>query len=110
MKKNPYSVVKHRHITEKSTVLQELKSNESNPSVRACESSKYVFIVDKRANKKEIKEAVEEIYSEKHVKVIAVNTVIAKSKPRRVRGRPGRTSTFKKAIVTLDKGDSLDDV
>ena len=109
MKKNPYSVIKHIHVTEKSAMLQALKSSESNKCVRSCLSPKYVFIVDKDANKTEIAQALEEIYSEKNIKVVAVNTINVKGKRTRYRGRPGTTSSFKKAIVTLEVADSLDE-
>lgn len=107
-RKDPYAIIKHLHITEKSKVLQELKNAISNPSVKRCESPKYVFIVDKAANKQEIKQAVEEIYKEKNIKVMKVNTIQVKSKARRVRGREGMTASFKKAVVTLDVGDSIE--
>lgn len=106
--KDPYQIIKHIHNTEKSMVLQNLKTNESNASVRKCESPKYVFIVDSQANKREIAHAIETIYSERKVKVTAINTINVKQKKRRVRGRAGMKAGFKKAIVTLEKGDSLD--
>ncbi|CUI17562.1 50S ribosomal protein L23 [Candidatus Protochlamydia naegleriophila] len=109
-KKSPYQVVKHQYVTEKSIVLQQLKTAESNPSVKRCESPKYVFIVDRSANKEEIAQAVEEIYKNENVKVMAVNTINVKAKARRVRGRAGFKNAFKKAIVTLRAGDSLDNV
>lgn len=108
--KNPYEVIKHQHVTEKANMLQELKNSKSNPCVARFELPKYVFIVDRNANKKEIAQAVEEIYSEQKVKVVSVNTLNVKSKPRRVRGRQGNKSAFKKAIVTLEKDDNLDKV
>jgi len=108
--KNPYQVIKHRHITEKSTMLHELKNSKSNPCVARFELPKYVFVVDRSANKKDIAHALEEIYKEKRVKVLSVNTINVKPKSRRVRGRPGKTVAFKKAIVTFEKGDQLDEV
>lgn len=108
--KNPYEIIKHLHITEKSRMLQELKNAESNPSLKRCKLPKYVFIVDRDANKREIAGALEEIYQEQKIKVVAVNTVNVKGKQRRVRGRLGMTSTYKKAVVTLEEGDSLDNV
>lgn len=108
--RDPYQVIKHQHVTEKSVMLQELKNAKSNPSLARCKSPKYVFIVDPKANKQEIAKAVEEIYKDKNVKVVAVNTINAKAKPRRVRGRPGMTAARKKAVVTLAVGDSLDNV
>lgn len=109
LKKNPYDVVKSRYVTEKGRMLEELKDNASNPCVARCNSPKYVFLVDKKANKKEIAEAVEAIYGEKSIKVKAVNTVTIKPKKRRMRGRVGFKSGFKKAIVTLDKEDQLEE-
>jgi large subunit ribosomal protein L23 len=108
--KDPYQIVKHQHVTEKAMMLQRLKTAESNPSLKRCESPKYVFIVDRKANKQEIAQAVEEIYKNENIKVVAVNTINVKAKARRVRGRPGFKSAFKKAIVTLQPGDSLDTV
>ncbi len=109
-KKDPYQVVKHQHVTEKSLVLQELKNATSNPSLKRCESPKYVFVVDRKANKTDIADAIEEIYSDRNIKVVAVNTINVKPKARRVRGRSGMKPGFKKAVVTLEKGDSLDNV
>lgn len=109
-RKSPYQIIKHQHMTEKSMVLQQLKNAESNPSLKRCNSPKYVFIVDRSANKQEIAQAVEEIYSNEGVKVVAVNTINVKAKARRVRGRPGFKNAFKKAVVTLREGDSLDNV
>lgn len=108
--KNPYQIIKHQHITEKAKVLQELKNSKSNRCVARCESPKYVFIVDREANKRQIAEALEEIYRDKNIKVKAINTINVKAKARRVRGRSGFKAAFKKAVVTLDKGDSLDNI
>lgn len=107
---NPYQVIKHQLVTEKAQVLQELKSATSNRSVARCKSPKYVFVVDRAATKQDIARALEEIYKEKGIKVVSVNTINVKSKARRMRGRLGRTSAFKKAVVTLDEKDSLDNV
>lgn len=109
-KKSPYQIVKHQYMTEKSMMLQRLKTAESNPSVRRCKSPKYVFIVDRSANKQEIAQAVEEIYKNEDIQVVDVNTINVKAKPRRVRGRSGFKNAFKKAIVTLRPSDSLDNV
>ena len=108
--KSLYQIIKHQHVTEKSMMLQRLKTAESNPSVKRCESPKYVFIVDRNANKQEIAKALEEIYKNEGIKVVAVNTINVKAKARRVRGRPGFKNAFKKAIVTLRPGDNLDNV
>lgn len=108
--KDPYHIIKHQHITEKSQMLEGLKNSKSNQSIARFELPKYVFIVDKQANKQEIASALEEIYREKNIKVVAVNTINVKPKQRRVRGRLGMTKSFKKAIVTLENGDNLDNV
>ncbi len=110
MKKDPYQIVKHQHVTEKSSVLTGLQHATSNICLSRCKSPKYVFIVDPSANKQEIAWAVEEIYKPKQIKVVAVNTINVKGKARRVRGRLGMRKSFKKAIVTLEVGDSIDNV
>lgn len=109
MKKSPFDIIKSRHVTEKARVMEQLQFNSSNPCVKKCNSPKYVFVVDKKANKQEISDAIEEIYAERKIKVVSVNTVNAKPKKRRLRGRPGMKPGFKKAIVTLEAGDSLEE-
>ena len=69
------------------------------------EFNRYTFEVDKRASKIEIAKAVEEIFD---VTVLKVNTSNVKSKPKRVRYQTGNTRTWKKAIVTLVEGDSIE--
>lgn len=108
-KKSPFDIVQSQHVTEKTRVLGQLQSNSSNPSVKKCTSPKYVFIVNKKANKHEIADAIEEIYAEKKIKVVSVNTINAKPKERRMRGRAGVRPGFKKAIVTLEAGDSIEE-
>lgn len=108
--KSPYQIIKHKHVTEKSMMLQRLKTAESNPSLKKCRSPKYVFVVDRSANKREIARAVEEIYKKEGIEVVEVNTINVKAKPRRVRGRAGFKNAFKKAIVTLRPDDHLDNV
>jgi large subunit ribosomal protein L23 len=78
-------------ITEKATVLSE--------------QNKVVFRVAMGATKDEIAVAIEELFK---VKVTKVNTLIQKGKTKRFRGRPGRRSDVKKAIVTLQEGQSID--
>lgn len=109
LKKSPYDIVLSRYVTEKSRVLGQLQFSKSNPSVQKCNSPKYVFLVDKRANKQEIAEAVEEIYAVKNVKVASVNVINMKPKAKSVRGRPGIKAGFKKAIVTLEAGDTIEE-
>lgn len=109
-KKDPFQVIKHQYVTEKTQVLHGLKNATSNPSVTRCVSPKYVFIVDVDATKRDIGDALEEIYKEKQIKVVSVNTINVKSRARRMRGRLGRTAAFKKAMVTLAENDSLENV
>lgn len=78
-------------ITEKSTLLSE--------------ENKIVFEVPLSANKKDIKEAVESLFK---VDVTKVNTIKVKGKTKRFRGKIGFRSDFKKAIVTLKDGQSVD--
>jgi len=65
----------------------------------------YTFEVARDANKVEIAKAIEAIFE---VKVTKVNTLNVKSKPKRVRYQAGRTRTWKKAMVTLAAGDSIE--
>jgi len=74
-------------------------------SVSLIEDNKYTFLVDKRASKTEIKQAVEKLFN---VKVVKVNTMNVKGKPRRVRYHWGRTPDVKKAVVTLAEGNKIE--
>jgi large subunit ribosomal protein L23 len=65
----------------------------------------YVFVVDKKATKPEIKAAFERIFG---VKVVSVNTMIVKGQNTGFRGIPGKHSDFKKAIVRLEAGSKID--
>ena len=69
------------------------------------EKNTFTFEVAKDANKIEIRKAVEEIFD---VTVVKVNTLNVKSKPKRMRGPLGRTRTWKKAMVTLKEGDTIE--
>lgn len=69
------------------------------------EGGKYAFAVDIRANKIEIRKAVEAAFK---VKVTKVNTVSMRGKLKRVRWQIGKTPDWKKAIVTLKKGDKIE--
>ena len=91
VKVNHYDVVLAPHITEKSTMLSEHNA--------------VVFKVASGASKPEIKEAVEALFN---VKVTGVNTVVTKGKSKRWKGKPYQRSDFKKAIVTLAEGQSID--
>ena len=69
------------------------------------EYNRFTFEVAKTASKIEIAKAVEEIFD---VKVLKVNTVNVKSKKKRMRNIEGKTRTWKKAIVTLAEGDTIE--
>ncbi len=86
-----YDIILSPSITEKST--------------EASEFNKVVFNVAKKATKPQIKEAVERLFN---VKVKAVNTLNRKGKVKRFRGRIGRQSDVKKAVVTLEEGHGID--
>jgi large subunit ribosomal protein L23 len=86
-----YDTILSPVITEKATYLSE--------------HNKVVFRVAMDASKDEIAAAVQELFK---VTVVKVNTLIVKGKTKRWRGRPGRRSDVKKAIVTLAEGQSID--
>ncbi|MEX2158923.1 MAG: 50S ribosomal protein L23 [Dehalococcoidia bacterium] len=87
---HPYEVIKRPLITEKATIL--------------AADHKYAFRVAKAANKRQIKEAVELAFS---VSVTAVNTMNMHGKKHRMGRRITRSPDWKKAIVTLAEGDSI---
>ena len=76
-------------------------------SMEAMSQRKYTFKVAKTANKIEIAKAVETIFN---VKVVKVNTLNVKPKPKRYRTNPvpGATRTWKKAMVTLAEGETIE--
>ncbi|MBN2899102.1 MAG: 50S ribosomal protein L23 [Clostridia bacterium] len=88
--KTPYDVILRPVVTE--------------TTMMGMEEKKYTFEVDKRANKTEIKTAIEEIFG---VKVEKINTLNVKGKPKRQGKFLGRTAGWKKAIVKLT-ADSKD--
>ncbi|MFA4842424.1 MAG: 50S ribosomal protein L23 [Candidatus Omnitrophota bacterium] len=86
-----FQILKAILRTEKSTLFEP--------------KGKYLFLVDKTANKIQIKRAVEEIYK---VKVNDVNTIVASGKLKRVRYQLGMTPDTKKAVVTLKSGQKIE--
>ncbi|MDR0316131.1 MAG: 50S ribosomal protein L23 [Treponema sp.] len=68
------------------------------------EQGKYVFKVDPRANKIQIKEAVRRLFN---VHPISCTVMVVGGKPKRLRHRPGYTATWKKAIVRLPKDEKI---
>lgn len=71
----------------------------------AIKENKYVFLVKNNANKNEIKKAIENLY---RVEATDVNIINVKSKPRRLGRNLGKTKQFKKAIVAVKKGQTID--
>ncbi|MDD5504474.1 MAG: 50S ribosomal protein L23 [Candidatus Omnitrophica bacterium] len=88
---SPYDIIKSLLRTEKGTKL--------------VSENKYIFWVAKKANKIQIKKAVEGVYK---VGVVSVNTSNVKPKPKKVRFKLGKTSPWKKAVVTLKKGNTIE--
>jgi len=88
---NPRDIIKKPLVSEKSMDM--------------VQENKYTFIVAPKANKTEIRKAVEELFK---VKVTGVSTMHVKGKAKRVRNIPGRTPDRKKAIVTLKQGDKIE--
>ena len=89
---NSFEIIKTVRVTEKGT-LQGEKFNQ------------YTVVADYRANKIQIRQAVQELFK---VKVLRVNTLNVRGKDRRQRtAQAGQTSNWKKAIVTLKTGDKI---
>ncbi|MCX7338700.1 MAG: 50S ribosomal protein L23 [Alphaproteobacteria bacterium] len=88
---NLYDVIRYPVLTEKSNLM--------------TEGNQYFFAVAKDANKGDIKQAVELVFD---VKVKSVNTLIRKGKTRTFRGRKGRQSDVKRAMVSLESGQIID--
>ena len=87
-----HSVIRSPSITEKNTALR-------------SDQNKYVFEVDRMSNKKEIKRAVESLFN---VNVESVNTMIVKGKRKRMGRFSGYRPNWKKAIVKLAEGQTID--
>ena len=85
-------IIKAPIITEKTAAIAE-------------DGKSYVFKVDPKANKTQIKQAIEKIFN---VKVESVNTINVKPKKKRVGRYTGMTSKYKKAIVKLAEGNTID--
>lgn len=84
-------LIKKIGITEKAATLEK--------------DGKYMFIVKLNAAKPEIKKAIEELYG---VKVADVNTIRSYSKAKRMGNKIGKKPLYKKAVVTLKKGEKID--
>lgn len=91
--KDLFQVIKTIQLSEKATLLHEL-------------NNEYVFKVDRRANKLEVKEAVQKLFGKKVVRVRTANYQGKKKRERRADF--GRTAHWKKAFVKLKEGESID--
>jgi len=91
--KNPYLILEKPVLSERSIAMSEKEGEKQ-----------YVFKVGVKANKKEIKKAVEQAFN---VHVVSVNTTLMKGKPKRVRYQKGWRSDWKKAFVRLKTGESI---
>ncbi len=89
---NIYSIIKKPLVTEKSTIARD-------------EENKYFFEVDRRATKIDIRSAVEKIFK---VRVVDINTVNVAGKKKRVGKIVGRKRSWKKAVITLAPGSSIE--
>lgn len=92
-----YDVIRRPLITEKTTMMSE--------PTETTTDRKYTFVVMQDADKYLVRKAVEGIFD---VNVQKVNILNVKGKQKRFKGRLGRQSDFKKAIVTLKRGQTID--
>lgn len=92
---SPETIIKEYRVTEKAT---ELISN----------GNKYTFEVYPNANRREVAAAVERLFGVKVARVNILNKQGKLKRNRSVRGQSGRTAAMKKAIVTLQKGESIE--
>jgi large subunit ribosomal protein L23 len=108
---NPYAVIIGPRITEKSMALSYGPSRHTQEDAQR----KYTFLVDVKANKIQIKQAFELIYNQDKskgsdkIEVDKVHVIKMQGKMRRNFKKHGRKSDFKKAIITLKKGQLLED-
>ena len=91
MKINIYEIIKQPVVTEKTTKMSE--------------NNQFAFKVESTSSKEYIKKAVEKLFK---VKVKSINTIKIKGKSKIFKGTKGKRSDYKKAIVTLKPGETLD--
>lgn len=88
---------------ESRGIVKQLLSTEKSVQARTAES-KYTFVVDRDANKHQIKDAVERLFK---VHVTGVQTVIMPGKVKRMGRFEGKTPTWKKAVIKLKAGEKI---
>lgn len=103
--KPAHQIIRRPLLTEKGTRLRETGGNVLGRVVEGEVEPKVFFEVDFRANKIEIRQAVEALFN---VKVTDVHTQIVRGKEKRVGRFVGRRPNWKRAIVTLSKGQKID--
>jgi large subunit ribosomal protein L23 len=99
------SIIKRPLLTEKSARLRETGGAASAPAEGDSYSQKVVFEVARDANKIEIRNAVEKLFK---VKVARVNTLVMRGKDRRMGRGYAKMQNWKKAMVTLREGHTID--
>jgi large subunit ribosomal protein L23 len=105
MAKAAHQIIKRPLLTEKGTRLRETGGRLPGTVTEDQVEPKVFFEVDSHANKIEIKHAVEALFN---VKVADVHTQIVRGKEKRIGRFIGRRSNWKKAIVTLQRGNKID--
>ncbi|MGH3323953.1 MAG: 50S ribosomal protein L23 [Streptomyces sp.] len=103
MSESTATTVTSKTFTDPRDIL--LKPVVSEKSYALLDEGKYTFVVDPRANKTQIKQAVEAVFS---VKVSGVNTINRQGKRKRTRTGYGKRANTKRAVVTLAEGDRID--
>ena len=106
--KDPYSIIKRPTITEKSTILRDKYTRDYDSTIRR-EIPKYTFEVNVKANKIEIRHALEQIFPEIKGKIRKINVIKVKGKTKGNlwRDRQGKRPDKKKAIVSLEVGTKI---
>ncbi|HEY2731647.1 MAG TPA: 50S ribosomal protein L23 [Polyangia bacterium] len=103
--RTPEQVIKRPLLTEKGTLLKETGGNPSGELDPETVKSQLLFEVAKDANKVEIRHAVEKLWN---VDVISVRTSIVRGKEKRVGRFVGKSSNWKKAVVTIAPGQNIE--
>ena len=116
---NPFEIIKTVRLTEKGTRQSNQKvrfferdkagkpvlDDQGKPKIKERPLNQYTVVADRLATKPQIRQAVQELFK---VKVTRVNTMSVRGKARRKRtAQAGRTSAWKKAIITLKDGDKI---
>lgn len=101
----PQVIIKRPLLTEKGTRLRETGGRPYTPAEDEQYSQKVLFEVARNANKIEIRDAVERLF---RVKVLDVRTQIVRGKKKRIGRFLGRRPHWKKAIVTLEPGQTIE--